>query len=214
MDNHLTFNDRIFEQINSEENSYWFGFLCADGCIHQGQYDYRIELGLCKQDYGHLVKYKNFIGKDNKISYRPKTKSYRYNFRDKKVHNDLIATGCTPAKSLTLEFPSYNIIPKRLMRHFIRGYFDGDGSIWYSNKTCGGSILGTKNFLLGLQKEVPCLSHYKIIPVHAERPDTAQRIGFMGKNMLDFLNFLYKNANVYLDRKYFRYKEFLCHLSR
>ena len=45
-----------------------------------------------------------------------------------KLSSALSKLGGTPRKSLTLEFPKF--IPKHLMSHFIRGYFDGDGSVW------------------------------------------------------------------------------------
>lgn len=38
--------------------------------------------------------------------------------------------GCTPRKSPTLKFPDFSIFKdKTLIKHFIRGYFDGDGSL-------------------------------------------------------------------------------------
>ena len=46
----------------------------------------------------------------------------------KKIFKDLIKLGVTPRKSLTLKFPTF--LNEDLMRHFIRGYFDGDGCIW------------------------------------------------------------------------------------
>lgn len=46
--------------------------------------------------------------------------------------------GCTPNKSLTLKFPNENIFKsKDLIRHFIRGYFDGDGCISYNKYKYG-----------------------------------------------------------------------------
>ena len=49
--------------------------------------------------------------------------------------NTLISYGCTPKKSLTLKFPDISIFKNMdLIRHFIRGYFDGDGSVFISNE--------------------------------------------------------------------------------
>jgi intein/homing endonuclease len=66
--------------------------------------------------------------------------------------NTLNNLGCIPKKSLRLEFPNENIFKsKDLIRHFIRGYFDGDGCftrhIYYRTVTPAISILGTPNFL-------------------------------------------------------------------
>ena len=44
------FDNTIFEKIDSEEKAYWLGFLEADGCLHSGKGDYRIELGLKERE--------------------------------------------------------------------------------------------------------------------------------------------------------------------
>ena len=49
------FDNTIFEKIDSEEKAYWLGFLEADGCLHSGKGDYRIELGLKEEDYSTLI---------------------------------------------------------------------------------------------------------------------------------------------------------------
>lgn len=97
-------NKFIFDKIDNEEKAYWLGFLYADGSV--GSTDNRVELGLAEKDYNHLVKFKNFIGLDNNISYRPQTKSYRYSFKNKIFKEILIKQGCVPKKSLILDFPS------------------------------------------------------------------------------------------------------------
>lgn len=207
MESRLTRIENIFETIDSEQKAYWLGFLCADGCVHQGQYDYRVELGLSEQDYQHLEKFKKFIGRDNKIAYRPKTKSYRYSFRDKSIHHSLIKQGCVPAKSLILTFPEEHQVASVFLKDYLRGYFDGDGSFWKSNGKLQGSILGTKSFLQGLQTHCKYLEKYKIVPIHKKASDRGQRIVFSGKNAKDFLSYLYDGATIYLDRKFQKYQD-------
>ena len=65
------------------------------------------------------------------------------------MFNDLIKQGCVPNKSLILTFPNKYQVPKNLINHFIRGYFDGDGSIYEYSKTHAGSIsfIGTESVL-------------------------------------------------------------------
>lgn len=94
-----------FETIDTEEKAYWLGFLYADGSV--GSNDDRIELGLAERDFHHIEKFRNFIGINNKISYREKTKSYRYAFKSQNCKQDLINKGCVPRKSLILKYPTY-----------------------------------------------------------------------------------------------------------
>ena len=59
--------------------------------------------------------------------------------------------GCKPNKSLILEFPKeeYFTSPD-LIRHFIRGYWDGDGSLGIYNNINYASVIGTKAFVEGV----------------------------------------------------------------
>jgi intein-encoded DNA endonuclease-like protein len=45
------------------------------------------------------------------------------------MNQDLINLGCVPNKSLILKFPTEEQVPEKFLSHFIRGFFDGDGSV-------------------------------------------------------------------------------------
>ena len=197
-----------FEKIDSEEKAYWLGFLYADGSVSSSRNV--IELCLAEKDYQHMVKFKNFIGLDNKIGYRETSKAYRYSFHSDKMKEDLINLGCVPKKSLILEYPTTKQVPKNLIRHFIRGYFDGDG--WFSNtdSTFQVGLIGTQAFIEGFLKDAePYINtNLKIHIVHRE--GGAKRYMFSGlQDVTNFLNWIYKDSTIYLDRKYESYQVFL-----
>lgn len=197
----------IFETIDTEEKAYWLGFLYADGSV--GSTDNRIELGLAEKDLSQAEKFKEFIGIPNKISYRPSTKSYRYCFKSIPCKQDLIKQGCVPKKSLILKFPTEEQVPKYLIRHFIRGYFDGDG--WFTNTdSCFQvGLIGTQDFIEGFLNVVENINtENKIFDVH--RVDGAKRYVFGAYNdVKNFLNWIYKDSIVFLDRKYENYLDFI-----
>lgn len=57
----------------------------------------------------------------------------RWEIVNKHLWEVLYNYGCTPRKSTTLQFPELSIFQSPdLIRHFIRGYFDGDGCISYT----------------------------------------------------------------------------------
>lgn len=196
-----------FEKIDTEEKAYWLGFLYADGSV--GSKEDKIELGLAEKDLKHIEKFKTFMNINNKISYREKTKSYRMSFRSAQCKQDLINKGCVPKKSLILNFPNENQVPKYLIRHFIRGYFDGDG--WFTNteKCFQVGIIGTENFINGFLDSIENIDKKnKIFDVHRE--DGTKRYVFGAYNdVLNFLNWIYKDSNIYLDRKYASYLDFI-----
>lgn len=198
---------KIFETINTEEKAYWLGFLYADGSV--GSKEHKIELGLAEQDLKQIEKFRDFIGIANKISYRSSTKSYRYSFRSESCKMDLIKQGCVPKKSLILKFPTKEQVPQNLIRHFIRGYFDGDG--WFTNtESCfQAGIIGTEDFIKGFLDNIEIQNKdNKIFTVHRE--DGAKRYVFGAyADVLNFLNWIYKDATIYLDRKYEHYLNFI-----
>ena len=198
---------RIFETIDTEEKAYWLGFLYADGSV--GSTDNRIELGLAEKDLMHIEKFRDFIGIPNKISYRSNTKSYRYCFKSIPCKADLINKGCIPQKSLKLKFPTEEQVPSDLIKHFIRGYFDGDG--WFTNtEDCFQvGIIGTEDFIKGFLDSIEIENkNNKIFTVHRE--DGAKRYVFGAyQDVLNFLNWIYKDCNIYLNRKYEHYLDFI-----
>lgn len=199
-------NSSVFEKIDTEEKAYWLGFLYADGYVSSNTNN--IELALKESDKGHIEKFKKFIGGNNKISKKTvvlngnKYNAYRICFRDKKMKRDLIKKGCVPNKSLILKFPNNNIVPYHLMKHFLRGYWDGDGSLIFTNKTYRISVISTKDFIKGMLN----FTGWKSYALQEEGEAYRWECNHSGKipNMIDLM---YKDANIYLDRKYKKYNK-------
>lgn len=198
-----------FHVIDTEEKAYWLGFLYADGCVSSSES--KIELGLAEKDLHHIEKFKNFIGINNKISYREKTKSYRFSFRSQNMKQDLINLGCVPKKSLILNFPNENQVPEYLIKHFLRGYFDGDGHFTNTEKCFEAGYIGTNNFIVESLKHLPDSIKRKDLTIKdVHRHDGAKTYSFYSYNdVKEFLDFLYKDCNIYLDRKYEHYLDFI-----
>ena len=197
-------NKNIFEVINTEEKAYWVGFLYADGYV--GLTDNRVELTLQLSDVNHIEKFKTFLNSDCKIS----TNSYRsrLSIKDEKIKKDLINLGCTPQKSLILKFPTDDKVPKELIRHFIRGYFDGDGSLCVTEKTKSIDILGTYDFLYQLCLE----SNIATSKIYVSKSKSNKVFRIVLGSRLDLYNFskyIYDDCNIYLDRKYEKFKKLM-----
>lgn len=197
------FNENFFEIIDTEEKAYWLGFLYADGSI--GDKNNNIEISLQSSDYHHLEKFNESIdGASDKHIYRDEIRC-RICYSNKKTKNDLIKLGCTPKKSLTLTFPSKEQVPDEFLYDFIRGYVDGDGSVMINTRGTNGrlSLLGTKEFIEGLLER----TGWK--PMTIQHPSGVYSIEWGGQYNINYLNQLYANANIYLDRKYQKYLEIL-----
>ena len=122
-------------------------------------------------------------------------------------HNRLIELGCTPQKSLTLKFPNKNIFAEEsLVRHFIRGYVDGDGCLSYTKTgRLVVEIIGTKEFLEEIISLYP--SYFKRT-FHKDKRRPSSNTYFITcscNNADKFASILYDKSSIYLDRKYERF---------
>lgn len=214
--NELKFDNTVFDYIDSEEKAYWLGFLYADGYVcgtNNG-----VELSLKGDDKPHLEKFRQFLNcrlyvKIGKSTCNGKTFSRcRLYLRDKHFHDKLVELGCVPNKSLILKFPNPDIFSNSdLLIHFIRGYVDGDGCLSYtSTGRLSIQIIGTSEFLDGIIEIFPTIFHKSRKEYRHPNSNTYTIECCCDK--ADWLaDKLYKNATVFLDRKYKRYKKFSRH---
>ena len=152
-----TRNSNLFENIDTEQKAYWIGFIAADGYVNQERKS--IDIQLHSKDLEHLKKFQNFLQTDAPVKEIKDREAVRFQIYDEKLTKDLEYWGLVPRKSHTLEFPKK--MSREIQKHFIRGLFDGDGSIYkHSQKTERGKgiyysyrleITGTKEVLQGVQ---------------------------------------------------------------
>lgn len=208
----------FFENIDTEEKAYWLGFFFADGYIVNKVRGYGQDgcgITLAIEDEQHLQKFKTAIKATNPINYddsKVGQKQCKIVLTSQKTVDDLISHGCVKQKSLILEPPIG--IPPTLMTHFIRGYFDGDGSItkthtpgknFKTNEYCYGvNITCTYDMALWLQEY---FSMGSIAKEHRREYTYYYTLG--GRlQLIQFFHMLYDNASIWMDRKYNRFKEF------
>lgn len=206
-------NETYFDKIDSEEKAYWLGFLYADGYVtNEGRYN--VALTLKAEDKSHIEKLQQIICPKQPLHIKRSTldekeyESYTLNLSSKHMVESLIEKGCTPKKSLTLTFPTF--LPKNLERHFMRGYFDGDGGLYVQpeRKWFRAYLLGTEDFLNSFQTIISNETGLSITKLyhdkrHSDNTFTLTKGGF--NTVRTFMDFLYKDATIYLDRKYHEY---------
>lgn len=205
--NRTKFNEHIFDSIDTEEKAYWLGFIFADGYISSINANkkprYAFELSLQLNDINHLLKFNSFM-QHEKNNVKMDSFRCRWSINNKHLWETLNSYGCTPRKSLTLEFPKLEIFKdKSLIRHFIRGYFDGDGCISrYDIEETNPviSVLGTIDFLSTIQNYI-LKDNVALVKNHDNNNFTFCIIRNSTKATL-FLYSLYYKSNIYLDRKY------------
>ena len=195
------------------------GFIYADGFISNRKIGSRqLGISLSVEDFAHLEKFNKSIESNHKINiYKTNSSSYKEDIEycrviitDDKVCDDIEKLGVLEHKSLVLSFPSEFQVPLSFRYHFIRGYFDGDGSISITNnKEFAFKLCGTKEMLDEI-KNIFGLNHG--LDKRNEDTKNSYSLSIGGNRQVEkMLDLLYFDANIYLDRKYARYiqlKEF------
>ena len=197
-----------FASIKTEEDAYWLGFLMADGYIDET----KGEVSLCLQyrDKEHVERFIQYIGSNKKgyLKMSGEHEQFRVDIASRKVSDNLKNLSCGQAKTFTLKFPSYKKVPKRLMKHFIRGYFDADGCACLSNSILSFSIVSAnKKFIYRLQD-------FLVKELKINKTKISEEINPMTDNILYTLHnaaykdiqsiysYLYSDATIYLERKH------------
>ncbi|KXH86927.1 LAGLIDADG family homing endonuclease [Sporosarcina sp. HYO08] len=209
------YDENYFESIDTEEKAYWLGFLAADGCVVEGKTSKTVELGLSAIDKDHVEKFVAAIGGENTMVKeriaKSKGKAYpsvRVTVSCTKMANDLIEKDITPRKSHTLQFSTF--LPEDLMRHYMRGYFDGDGGVHVRNETTISiNMVGNEQFLLDYMQKLDDLLGIPIRKLYSKQDSTVKTIYYYGQDAKAILNFFYQDAAIYLNRKQHKYYQAL-----
>jgi hypothetical protein len=216
---HNECNHNIFSE-DSELSFYLAGFLAADGCIRisktnskNSYVNHRVVIGLSIKDESYLKKIQKLLGSNHKLNhYVHKLSKYNDKWEDsesvklsitsKQMVNDLQRFNIGPRKSLTYKFPEW-IINHPLVHHFMRGYFDGDGSFYlnsdlsYDRLCC--SIRGTPDFLKVFRS---VLETQDINGGSLRKNEKVPQLSYKGKLAVWVRDFLYEEATIYMDRKW------------
>ena len=211
-------DSNFFTNINTEEKAYWLGFMYADGYVSSDKYSKKVGINLKISDYNHLEKFNKSLKSNypikiydtGKFGYKEHTEYCRIIIADNKLYDGIVSNGVVEHKTTIIKPPN---ISKELYGHFIRGYLDGDGciskSIHKGRLEYGIKILGTEDLLNFIKDYIEENNVAKIRKFYKRKPnDIVKSIDFSGNlQVKKFLDLIYKNATIYLDRKYNRYLE-------
>ena len=202
------------EVIDSEIKAYILGLWLSDGWVT----DDEICIKVHKDDIQLVEKIRDFFCPEIPIKEIKNTISFRLS--SKELVSQFNSYGCVKNKTYSdMHIPN---IPKNLIRHFIRGYFDGDGTIFMDRKYYKSNICSIcKNFLKELQDiltENNIESRINVEKRSNKIMKTPQGKSTNCKDMyrlyvskqteiIKFKDFMYRNSTIYLQRKYNKFPE-------
>lgn len=143
-------NNDYFSAIDSEQKAYWLGYLFADGYVTSSNGK---RVGVTSKDIEHIKILRDDLESTYPVNVYEAHTSYgdsvygRLLISSDKMYDDLVEKGCVESKSKKLLPPK---IKKELERHFLRGFYDGDGSIKKHKLSKSGytlSLVSTKEMI-------------------------------------------------------------------
>jgi len=210
-----TLDVNFFKNINTQKKAYWLGMIAADGHISKNGTLY---LNFSEKDLKHLEKFKRHIKTDRPIKTRTKVigdktfHSKRITVCSKQFTKNLEDNGIPRgAKSLILKPP---ILQKDLIRHWIRGYFDGDGSFGLNSERPNFifGVTGTKTVLEFIRDYFnECLNlNFSHIYHRKKHHEAIYRFQVRGNNQVYLIcKEIYRGSTICLNRKHKKFKQLL-----
>ncbi len=214
-------NEDYFDTIDTPEKAYILGFTYADGCnIKEGNF---ISYDLNTKDIDVLQKIAERIYLDNphdrvhnyvrERETKRGLKKFPYSvltLNSKHICGVLDKLGCEPRKSLTTKFPLW-LTDKELQRHFIRGYYDGDGGLFITDIKGRGAlarIIGTTPFI---DSCIDIIKKSVDTNIYVEVLDKGLRRLVISGNQQSkrFLDWLYQGSTIHLNRKFKLYQQLI-----
>jgi hypothetical protein len=202
------FDENFFEKIDNEEKAYFLGFIFADGCVTNDSKKYRnrVTLKLHTKDTHILDSFIKSINGEMSVWKHGQREMAEVSFSSKKTVNDLINLGVIPNKTFTLQYPT---IIETLEKHFLRGYFDGDGCIRINKDKRDNSkrgdlriVSGSLDMLNKINERMNVLFGTNINKLYGPKDKDYRYIGWAGMTDIEKIyHGFYDDSILFLNRK-------------
>lgn len=210
-----TLNENVLDLIDTQEKAYFLGYFYGDGYNYEKRN--KIVITTTSIDKYILEKFKQLFETNRPLlKYQPKNckhanLQYILCITNRHLCNKLCKLGAPQSKTFKIKFP--NFLDDSLIHHFIRGYFDADGCISLRNTTrnyySNINITSNSNFIYEIQSYLNKKNIYSTIL----KEKRSKNISYLMINTLEnndkFIKYIYKDATIFLERKYNKAMEFL-----
>lgn len=135
-----SYNKDYFKDIDSQEKAYWLGFITADGsvsknslAINLGRKDrcllerFKLVLEASQEIIDHVQKSRVHTFRDGRKYTFPCSEMSRITIYGKEIAENMNRLNVVQNKTKYMKMP---IFPEKYARDFIRGVFDGDGTVY------------------------------------------------------------------------------------
>ena len=214
-------NENFFDELN-EKSLYWLGFLATDGWVVKHNYTYEISLKLANKYLDHIELFKNHLeslapihakiekrkSKGSDAFKKDEYFSHQITISSEKIFHLLSEFNIVPRKTHIYRFPA-QLKNHPDVRHFIRGCLDGDGW-WRTHKNNGKDYVteirvgmcGTPVFIKEMFDIIKEKCNITSGSYYVRKSGKTADFEFCAKKDVNkIVDYLYKNATIFLDRK-------------
>lgn len=201
-------NDNLFDKIDNQDKAYFLGFFAADGTVLS---DGSMGFKLSTIDKEILIKFQTFLETDYPIRDYVNKDGYHiseFSFRSSKIREEFAKYNIIRNKTYTFCFPKN--IPEEFYIDFIRGYWDGDGTVCLSGGYLRTSLCGYRKEVL--EEIINILNEYGIPKVKIQQKKNTNTYYFQYSinSSKKLYNLFYaKIGNLFLERKYSKFKKLI-----
>lgn len=201
--------ENMFDVIDTEEKAYWLGFVYADGCVNKKMTT--LSIGLSAVDAEHLEKFRDVISPGRPV--------YRYTRVAEWNGNKKLAHGATLSiwsRNISISLHNVGVskerqepeklfaaIPDELFHHWLRGYFDGDGSA--ATHDFRIALVGEYKLLRWIEHKIDefiSIGTKRSIYYPKGKRKVVGSIYFKGRTIAKAIyELMYRDATIFLDRK-------------
>ena len=206
-------NTSGFVDLSSDWHAYWVGFIAADGCVYVDEQKRicRLQIVLKMSDADHLRDFQRGIQTSAPVivGFNGQRDVAKITISGSFLVDALAKWGVVPNKSLIIRWPDH--LPDALVPAFIRGYFDGNGTIYQRHRrnertawteTVCRFVSGSVPFLDSLEQELT-KRDILILKRYRNQDTNAHVLPLSGRkeNLLAFADMIYQGSTVSLPRK-------------
>lgn len=211
-------NETYFDEIDTPNKAYILGFLYADGS--NSEHKCTISMSLQEEDGYILEKIRQEIGSEKPLEFLDYSNKHDggYNYKNqyrllmfsRHMCNALKDKGVVPNKSLILKWPTF--LKDDLYSHFLRGYIDGDGYIQPHKWEHCVDFISTYDFCRQAQIYIENKLGIKCRLDEASCHNGVTTYLYIRyrEQVKQFLDYIYQDAELYLERKYNTYISKYC----
>lgn len=201
-------NTNYLKEIDTPNKAYFLGLFHADGT--NSEINGCIRISLQEEDKKVLEKLRVDMEYEGNLRYIKREGNRKNQFSlsivSKELSIDLNKLGYPSNKTFKVTYPEY--LCPNLIKHFIRGIFDGDGCIFISkNNKMNFNIVGTYHTLKGISNYFLQYLNINCFITESSTKDIFTLSVHKKYDIFKLYEHLYENAKIYITRKYLKFYE-------